>query len=123
MVFDTELNRGIRKKYLPEPNPQKVELPRDVSLATVLQKAKDLYFEDHDPELSSLSLADSAGILIPVSDQTKWTLGSFYQKNSLQPSRYKLYVVLNEVNKQIFLCSNLNVYAAYLFAISCHIGH
>ena len=71
MVFDTELKRGIRKKYLPGPNPQKVELHQDVSLATVLQKAKDLYFEGHDPELSSLSLADSAGILILVPDQTK----------------------------------------------------
>ena len=71
MVFDTELKRGIRKKYLSGPNPQKVELHQDVSLATVLQKAKDLYFEDHDPELSSLSLADSAGILILVPDQTK----------------------------------------------------
>ncbi|CAI8030350.1 hypothetical protein GBAR_LOCUS17212, partial [Geodia barretti] len=31
---------------------------------------------------------------ISVADETMWTLGSFYSANSLQPSRYKLYVVI-----------------------------
>ena len=46
MIYDEELNRGVRKKYLPEPiaNPQKVELARDASLMAVLEKAKQLFF-------------------------------------------------------------------------------
>ena len=31
---------------------------------------------------------------ITVADKSKWTLWSFYTANSLQPSRYKLYVVI-----------------------------
>lgn len=93
MIYDAYLNRGVRKKYLPEPNPQKVEFPRDASLKVVFEKAKDLYFQDMEVDPKSLCLADSGGVLIPVKDQASWCLSHFYSKNSLQPSRYKLYVV------------------------------
>ena len=42
MLYDVGLNRGIRKKSLPEPNPQKIELPKDSDYHTVVEKAKDL---------------------------------------------------------------------------------
>ena len=44
MVYDDDLERGVRKKYLNEPYPQKVELARNATLADVFQKAKQLYF-------------------------------------------------------------------------------
>ena len=97
MVFDRELNRGVRKKYVSEPNPQKVELQRDSTLPAVLEKAKELYFKDMHPQLDALSLCDSSGVLIPVQDDIAWTLGAFYNNNLLQPSRYKLYVALIRV--------------------------
>ena len=43
MLYDVGLNRGIRKKSLPEPNPQKIELPKDSDYHTVVEKAKDLF--------------------------------------------------------------------------------
>ena len=101
MVYDDDLERGVRKKYLNEPNPQKVELARNATLADVFQKAKQLYFSEIDVDVDSMCLADSAGILIPIQDKESWSLSSFYQKNRLQPSRYKLYVAVYEVSEFI----------------------
>ena len=107
MVYDKELNRGIRKKYLPEPNPQRVELARNATLSDVFQKAKELYFSEVETNTDSMSLADSGGILIPI-DKDSWSLSLFYQKNHLQPSRYKLYVAVKE---EVSQCSYM--YYAY----------
>ena len=94
MIYDQELGRGIRKKYLPEPNPAKVEISRDACYTDLLEVAKSRYFMEFEPELDNLGLADSIGMPIAVANPEKWTLGSFYSRNSLQPSRYKLYVML-----------------------------
>lgn len=95
-MLDRELNRG-RKKYVSELNPRKVELQRDSTLSAVLEKGKEVYFKDMHPQLDALSLCDSSGVLIPVHDDKAWRLGAFYNNNSLQPSRYKLYVALIRV--------------------------
>ena len=42
-MFDTILKKGIRKKCLPEPNPQKVSIPRFTTIMMVLEKVRDLY--------------------------------------------------------------------------------
>lgn len=83
MIYDHELKRGVRKKFLPEPNPQKIELPKSSNLSIVLEKAKQLYFEQMEPKLESLCLCDSAGILTPVQDKSIWSLQSFYSNNGL----------------------------------------
>ena len=102
MIYDPDLERGIRKEILPEPNPTKVEMPKNASLEAVFHKAKDLYFKDDvDEALVSYKLADSGGIPIHVDDTEKWNLGDFYQQNGLVPSRYKLcydYVFSSECN-------------------------
>ena len=56
--------------------------------------AVSFFFEAYDPNMNKLSLADSNGMPIKVANPDEWTLGMFYQNNGLQPSRYKLYVVL-----------------------------
>ena len=94
MVYDHIQCKGVRKKYLPEPNPTKVELKRDMKYQDLLDLAKRMYFSEFRELTDSLSLADSSGIPISVADETTWTIGSFYSANSLQPSRYKLYVVI-----------------------------
>ena len=94
MVFDPIVGRGVRKRYLHEPNPTKVEMRRDSSYNKVLKMAVSIFFELYNPELDSLSLADSNGVTINISSRATWTIGTFYQSNGLQPSRHKLYVVL-----------------------------
>ena len=97
MVYDHTLCKGVRKKYLPEPNPTKVELKRETKYHDLLGLARRIYFSEFQESTDSLSLADSSGMPISVADETMWTLGSFYSANSLQPSRYKLYVVIKVV--------------------------
>lgn len=101
MVYDNELKRGIHKKYLPEPNPQR---PRNATLQDVFKKAKQLIFR-----IDSMCLADSGGIFISVLDKESWLLSSFYQKNRLQPSRYKLYVAVREEVSSTTLHTNVLV--------------
>ena len=68
-MYDNELKRGVRKRYLPEPNPQKVELARDATLLDDFKKAKELYFSEVETDINSLCLADSGGVLIPVKNR------------------------------------------------------
>ena len=100
MIYDPILGRGVRKRFLHEPNPTKVEMMRSSSYEDVLKIAASLFFEVYDPSLDSLSLADSSGMPIHVASPEKWSLSSFYLSNGLQPSRYKLYVVI-QVNLNI----------------------
>ena len=93
-MYDPILGRGVRKRYLHEPNPTRVELKRECSYEDVLRMAISLFFEDYNPTLDNLSLADSTGLPIQVASPQSWMLGSFYASNGLQPSRYKLYVVI-----------------------------
>ena len=109
MLYDNELKRGVRRRYLPEPNPQKVELPRHAKLTDVFEKAKYLYFNEVETDTKSMCLCDSSGVLIPVNADS-WTLASFYQKNNLQPSRYKLYVTV----------TNESVSVSIKFQFSCY---
>ena len=72
MIYDKELCRGIRSKYLPEPNPTRIEISRDSQL---LEIAKSQYFMDFEPEPNDLDLA---GMPITVANPESWTLGYFY---------------------------------------------
>ena len=42
-----------------------------------------------------LILGDSSGIPIVVASKETWTLETFYQNHGLQPSRYKMYFMLD----------------------------
>lgn len=75
-------------------NPTKVEMKRDSSYDDVRKIAVSIFFELYNPELDSLSLADSNGVTVNVACRDTWTLGEFYQNKGLQPSQHKPYVVL-----------------------------
>jgi len=86
MVYDPILRRGVRKKYLPDPNPTKIELSKDAKYGDILQMAISVFRGVRTYK----GYTDSSGVPIRLSDPDNWTLGSFYQSNGLQPSRYKL---------------------------------
>ena len=65
MQFGTRRCKGVKRKWLPEPNPKKVEMPRKANLMNVFERAKELYFHEecdvHDMQLA----ADSSGMMKP----------------------------------------------------------
>lgn len=81
--------KGIKKWYLPEPNPRKVEIKRTSSLEEIFDKAKELYFPDR-----SICLGDSNWLKIEI-DQSTWKLDQYYRSNDYKPSKNKLYVMLD----------------------------
>ena len=42
-MYKTTLCKGVHKKYLPEPNPTKIELRRDTKYQDVLELAKRIF--------------------------------------------------------------------------------
>lgn len=117
-MYDKEQKQGVHKRYLPEPNPQNVELARDATLLDVFRKAKELYFSEVKTDINSLCLANSGGVLIPVQSKDSWSLSSFYQKNRLQLSRYKLYVAVSE---EVSLLSSLLNFTSFVTLAVFHI--
>ena len=115
MLYDCDLKKGIRKKSLPEPNPTKVEVESNSSLLEVQKRAKELYFKKYTTPPEMLLMGDSSGVPILITDTT-WTIGTFFQNHSLQPSRYKMYFMLdlkvshsNTIKRQINLILHCSV--------------
>ena len=92
MLYDHASGKGCRRRCIPTPNPQKVELPRKSTLDDLYQHAKDLYFGE-EANTNKMSLADSSGILVKIIDEADWVLESYYKDNDFKPSRHKVYVV------------------------------
>ena len=95
MLYDSDLQRGIRKKTLPEPNPTKVEMQANSTFLDMQQKAKQLYFKEFLTPANELIMADSGGMPILSSIDGNWTIGGFYEHHGFQPSRYKLYFMVD----------------------------
>lgn len=89
MYFDG--NKGVRKREY-QPNPRKVDMSKSSSLEDVLNRANEIYF--NLPDISCLSLADSNGIKIEISNVIDWKLEQYYASNHYQPSRHKVYAGL-----------------------------
>ena len=98
MQFDTRQCKGVKRKWLPEPNPRKVEMPRKASLMNVFERAKEIYFHE-ECDVHDMQLADSSGMMIQVDDETRWTLEKYFDDNHYQPSRHKVYVMLSQDEK------------------------
>ena len=90
-MYDSEKGKGIRKKNIPAP--MEIELPLDSSLDDVLIVGRENFFDEINPPLSSLALAESGGSRLHIKDKQTWTLGGYYKSKSLKPSRYKLYIM------------------------------
>ena len=96
MVFDCKKKKGVRRKFLPELNPTKVEMPKDSTIFDVFEKAIQLYYKEYkDVSYSDVMLADSAGNVITIEDMSRWKLGEYYSKNRFLPSHHKLYTMVD----------------------------
>ena len=103
-MYDNSKNKGVRRKFLPEPNPTKVEMDKKSTICNVYEKSIDLYYKQFSTiSVNDVMLADSAGNIIEISNPTEWTLGDYYNQNHFLPSRHKLYTVV-DLSKVSSLC-------------------
>ncbi len=104
MVYDEKKKKGVRRKFLPEPNPTRVDMPNDSTIFDVFEKAVELYYKEYtNITINDVILADSAGNPIDIEDMSSWKLYDYYSRNKFIPSRYKLYTMvdLSKVSEQI----------------------
>lgn len=102
-MYDPKKNKGIRKKFLAEPNPTLVEFEKDATLMAVCKKAIDLYYKECDETVTvdDVKLADSAGNILECS--LNQSLFEYYSSHGFIPSRHKLYTALylSKVSKKV----------------------
>ena len=100
MIFDENKGKGIRRKSLPEPNPTKIEMPKNSTIFEVFERAIQLYYKGY-PNISAsdIMLADSSGDPIVIDDIEGWELGIYYSANDFIPSRHKLYTMIELPSK------------------------
>ena len=95
MIYDPRKNKGVRRKFLPEPNPTKVDMLKDSTIFDVFQKSIELYYKEFsDVKINDVMLADSVGNMIHVDDLSGWKLSDYYSRNQFVPSRRKLYTMI-----------------------------
>ena len=95
MIYDRVKDKGVRRKFLPEPNPAKVEFTKDCSILAVFEKAIELFFKQFSITTNDVMLASSSGIKIDVDPKCK--LHDYYLHNHYLPSKHKLYTMVNLV--------------------------
>lgn len=96
MIYDCAQRKGVRKRSIPEPNPRKVEMPRNSQLKDVYDKCNSLYFGSKCLN-EDLRLADHNGMIIEVEERF-WILEKYYEENHYYASKHKLYVM--QLNKR-----------------------
>ncbi|XP_019859118.1 PREDICTED: uncharacterized protein LOC109587313 isoform X1 [Amphimedon queenslandica] len=98
MVYDVKKGKGIRRKFLPEPNPTQVEFNKSDTLLAVCEKAIDLYYREFDITMSDVFICDSSGVIVECDLQQK--LFDYYAVNGYVPSRHKLYTLVKLDSKK-----------------------
>ena len=93
MIFDPKKGKGIRKKFLPEPNPTTVEVEKSDTFFFILRKAIDLFYREFDISVEDIMFCDSTGAVIKCNLQQK--IGEYYFANNFVPSRHKLYTAIS----------------------------
>ena len=93
MVYDEKKGKGIRRKFLPEPNPTTIDFNKDGTLHTICEKAIELFYKEFKSvSTDDIKIADSSGNVISCDFSQK--VSEYYGTNGYLPSRHKLYTVL-----------------------------
>ena len=92
MVYDEELGKGVKKRYIPAS--QMVIFPANASFSLVIQKSREIFFPDETNESDdSFTLADSRGVPYDVENKSDWILSEFVQGLKQPPSKLRMYVL------------------------------
>ena len=72
MIFDEELQKGVKKRFIPAP--VTMSLPCSATYDTVIEKGREHFFPDETGSEDIFFLADSSGIPYKIEDKLDWTL-------------------------------------------------
>ena len=91
MLYDPDLQKGVRKKTLP--SPQYVDFPKSSNYEEVVKWGREI-----DP--SCYYLASTTGIPFHVDDPENWSLGEFLSEHGFQPSKVRFYIVFKGTSRR-----------------------
>ena len=92
MIYDEELGKGVKKRYIPA-SPV-VTFSANSSFSLVIQKSREIFFPDETNESDdSFTLADSGGVPYDVENKSDWMLSNFVQGLNQLPSKLHMYVM------------------------------
>ena len=116
MIFDEELQKGIKKRCIPPP--LTVCFPSNASYDTVLQKGKECFFPYENSATASFCLADSGGTPYKVAHESDWVLSDFVQTTGQPPSKLRLYILCkHKVNSPLFYSRVGRLYIRMVYII------
>ena len=92
MVYNEELGKGVRKRYIPAS--QTVTFPANSSFFQVIQKSREIFFPDEADESDAcFTLADSGGVPYEIENKSDWILADFLQGLKQPPSKLRIYIM------------------------------
>ena len=106
MVYDEELGKGVKKRYIPAS--QTVTFPANASFDLVIQKSREIFFPYETNESDGcFTLADSGGVPYDVENKPDWILSNFVQGLKQPPSKLRIYVMYQP--KDLVVGDNHNI--------------
>ena len=91
MLFDRNLQRGIKRRYIPPPTI--ISFLSNASYKEVIQKGVEKFFPDDKDSLEVFCFADSTGIPFEIENTDTWSLSELVQQSGMPPSKLRLYVI------------------------------
>ena len=98
MLYDPDLQKGVRKKTLP--SPQYVDFPKSSNYKEVVKRGREIFFPKEENDPSCYYLASTTGIPFHVDDPEDWSLGEFLSEHGFQPSKVRFYIVFKGTSRR-----------------------
>ena len=91
MVYDEDLEKGVKKRYIP---PSEImTFPSSAPYDLVIQKGRETFFPNDTSEADCFCLADSGGVPYVIEEKSDWVLSEFVQKLKQAPSKLRIYLM------------------------------
>lgn len=91
MVYDYDLERGVKKKNIL--SPRVIDFSKSSGYSDVIAKGVSVFFPSETDDICNYCLAGPNGIPLEIEDEEEWFLGGFLKDHNFQPSKLKLYIL------------------------------
>ena len=91
MVFEQELQRGVKKKTIA--SPRVIDFPKSSCYEDIIRKGKSVFFGDETDDIGCYHLCGPSGVPFDIKCPDDWVLQDFLKEHGFQPSKLRLYVM------------------------------